>query len=59
MSMPIYQMSAKLLGDTVGTVNENLTSVILAASVFTLTLGYISKLLLKQSADRDAVSLLT
>lgn len=49
--MHIYQMSAKLLGDTMGKMNENLTSVVLAASVFTLTLGYISKLLLKQSVD--------
>uniref|UniRef100_A0AAX7VPG1 Lanosterol 14-alpha demethylase n=1 Tax=Astatotilapia calliptera TaxID=8154 RepID=A0AAX7VPG1_ASTCA len=53
MSMHIYQMSAKLLGDTMGKMNENLTSVVLAASVFTLTLGYISKLLLKQSTDVD------
>lgn len=56
--MHIYQMSAKLLGDTMGKMNENLTSVVLAASVFTLTLGYISKLLLKQSTDEDAVSVL-
>lgn len=56
--MHIYQMSAKLLGDTMGKMNENLTSVVLAASVFTLTLGYISKLLLKQSTDVDVVSVL-
>lgn len=56
--MHIYQMSAKLLGDTMGKMNENLTSVVLAVSVFTLTLGYISKLLLKQSTDEDAVSVL-
>lgn len=58
MSMHIYQMSAKLLGDTMGKMNENLTSVVLAASVFTLSLGYISKLLLKQSTDVDVVSVL-
>ncbi|KAG7240969.1 hypothetical protein INR49_026147 [Caranx melampygus] len=53
MSMHLYQMSTKLLGDTVGKMNENLTSIVLAASVITLTLGYISKMLLKQSSDKD------
>lgn len=56
MSMHLYQLSSKLLGDTVGKVNDNLTSVLLAASVITLTLGYISKILLKQSSDKDLVS---
>lgn len=54
--MHLYQLSSKLLGDTVGKVNDNLTSVLLAASVITLTLGYISKILLKQSSDKDLVS---
>lgn len=54
MSTQFYHMSAKLLGDTVGKMNENLTSLVLAASVFTLTLGYVSKRLLKESADKDA-----
>lgn len=54
--MHLYEMSSKLLGDTVGKVNENLTSVVLAASLTTLILGYISKLLLSQSCDTDAVS---
>ena len=39
-----------------GKVNENLTSVLLAASVITLTLGYMSKLLLKQASASDLVS---
>lgn len=56
MTMHLYEMSSKLLGDTVGTVNDNLTSVVLAASVITLTLGYMSKMLLKQSSDSDLVS---
>uniref|UniRef100_A0A667WQ04 Lanosterol 14-alpha demethylase n=1 Tax=Myripristis murdjan TaxID=586833 RepID=A0A667WQ04_9TELE len=47
--MHLYQISSKLLGDTVGKMNDNLTSVVLAASVITLTLGYMSKVLLKQS----------
>nr|XP_019957477.1 PREDICTED: lanosterol 14-alpha demethylase [Paralichthys olivaceus] len=51
MSMHLYQLSSKLLGDTVGKVNENLTSVVLAASVITLTLGYVSKLLLRQASS--------
>uniref|UniRef100_A0A8P4KMW7 Lanosterol 14-alpha demethylase n=1 Tax=Dicentrarchus labrax TaxID=13489 RepID=A0A8P4KMW7_DICLA len=53
MSMHLYEMSSRLLGVTVGKVNDNLTSVVLAASVITLTLGYFSKLLLKQSSDKD------
>lgn len=56
MSMHLYQMSTKLLGDTVGKMNDNLTSIVLAASVITLTLGYVSKMLLKQSSDKDLVS---
>lgn len=55
MSTQFYHMSTKLLGDTVGKMNENLTSLVLAALVFTLTLGYASKRLLKESADKDAV----
>ncbi|XP_023255917.1 lanosterol 14-alpha demethylase-like [Seriola lalandi dorsalis] len=53
MSMHLYQISSKLLGDTVGKMNDNLTSIVLAASVITLTLGYISKMLLRQSSDKD------
>uniref|UniRef100_A0A3Q3MSW6 Lanosterol 14-alpha demethylase n=2 Tax=Mastacembelus armatus TaxID=205130 RepID=A0A3Q3MSW6_9TELE len=53
MSMHLYEMSSKLLGDTVGKMNDNLTSIVLAASVITLTLGYMSKMLLKQSSDQD------
>lgn len=49
-------MSSKLIGDTVGRVHDNLTTVVLAASFITLCLGYISKLLLSQSCDKDAVS---
>lgn len=56
MSMHLYEMSSKLLGDTVGKVNENLTSVFLAASLVTLVLGYVSKLRLSQSCDKDGVS---
>lgn len=56
MSMHLYEMSSKLLGDTLGKVHENLTSVVLAASLITLILGYISKLLLSQSCDKDGVS---
>lgn len=54
--MHLYEMSSKLLGDTVGKVNENLTSVFLAASLVTLVLGYVSKLRLSQSCDKDGVS---
>lgn len=53
MALPLYQISTKLLEDTVGKVSDNLTSVVLAASVITLTIGYLSKLLLKQSMDKD------
>ncbi len=56
MSMHLYEISSKLLGDTVGKVNDNLTSVVLAASVITLTLGYVSKMLLRQSTDTGLVS---
>lgn len=55
MSTQFYQMSTKLLEDTMGKLNENLTSLVLAASLFTLTLGYVSKRLLKDSEDKDAV----
>ncbi|TNN21866.1 Lanosterol 14-alpha demethylase [Liparis tanakae] len=51
MSSQLYELSSRLLGDTVGKMNDNLTSVVLAASVITLTLGYISQRLLKQSSD--------
>lgn len=56
MSMHLYEMSSRLIGDTVGKVPENLTSVVLAACLITLFLGYISKLLLSQSWGKDAVS---
>lgn len=56
MSMHLYEVSSKLLGDTVENLNDNLTSVLLAASVITLTLGYVTKMLLKQSSDKDLVS---
>lgn len=46
--MHLYQVSSMLLEKTVGKVSDNLTSVVLAASVITLTLGYISKIVLKQ-----------
>ncbi|XP_020504276.1 lanosterol 14-alpha demethylase [Labrus bergylta] len=49
MTLHLYELSSKLLGETVGKVSDNLTSVVLAASVITLTIGYITKLLLKQS----------
>ncbi|NP_001296930.1 lanosterol 14-alpha demethylase [Fundulus heteroclitus] len=54
MSTHFYNMGTKLLVDTVSKMNENLTSLVLAASVFTLTVGYVSKRLLQQSADKDA-----
>lgn len=54
--MHLYEMSSKLLEDTVMKVNDNLTSVALAVSVITLFVGYISKSMLKQSADKDLVS---
>lgn len=50
--MHLYEMSSKLIGDTV----DNLTTVVLAASFITLSLGYISKLLLSQLCVKDAVS---
>lgn len=56
MSIHLYELSSKLFGDTVGKMSDNLTSVVLAASVITLTLGYMSKVLLKQSSDSDLVS---
>lgn len=56
MSVHLYEMSSRLLGDTVGKVNENLTSVFLAASLITLLLGYVSKLRLSHACDKDAVS---
>lgn len=56
MSLHLYEMSSRLLGDTVDKVNENLTSVFLAASLVTLLLGYVSKLRLSHACDKDAVS---
>lgn len=53
MSLHLYEMSSKLFGETVGKVNENLTSVVLAASLVTLIIGYVSKVLLKQSSDSE------
>ncbi|MED6273438.1 hypothetical protein CHARACLAT_006372 [Characodon lateralis] len=53
MSTHLYQTTTQLFGVTVGKMNENFTSLVLAASVFTLTVGYFSKRLLKESADRD------
>uniref|UniRef100_A0A7N6F903 Lanosterol 14-alpha demethylase n=1 Tax=Anabas testudineus TaxID=64144 RepID=A0A7N6F903_ANATE len=49
--MHLYQLSGKLLGDTVGKVNDNLTSAVLAASAIALALGYLSKVLLRQSSQ--------
>uniref|UniRef100_A0A8C8MFR0 Lanosterol 14-alpha demethylase n=1 Tax=Oncorhynchus tshawytscha TaxID=74940 RepID=A0A8C8MFR0_ONCTS len=49
MAMHLYQVSSMLIENTVGKMSDNLTSVVLAVSVITLTLGYISKLVLKQS----------
>lgn len=54
--MHLYELSSRLLVDTVDKVNENLTSVVLAASLITLILGYVSKQRLGQSCDKDAVS---
>uniref|UniRef100_A0A8C6S4J8 Lanosterol 14-alpha demethylase n=1 Tax=Neogobius melanostomus TaxID=47308 RepID=A0A8C6S4J8_9GOBI len=48
MTMHLYSMSAKLLADTVERMTDNATSVVLACSVITLTLGYISKTLLQK-----------
>lgn len=56
MSLHLYEMSSKLFGETVGIVHDNLTSVVLAASLVTLIIGYVSKVLLKQSPDSDKVS---
>lgn len=56
MSAHLYEMSSKLIGDAVGRVHDNLTTVVLAASFITLSLGYVSKLLLSQSLVKDAVS---
>lgn len=57
--MHLYQMSTKLLGDTVGKMNDNLTSLVLAASAVMLTFGYFySKILLRQTSDKNAVSCL-
>ncbi|XP_077363808.1 lanosterol 14-alpha demethylase isoform X3 [Festucalex cinctus] len=54
MSMHLYQMSTKLLEDTVGKMNDNLTSLFLAVSVVTLTLGYFySKILPRQTSDKN------
>lgn len=50
--MHLFEMSSKLIGDTV----DNLTTVVLAASFITLSLGYFSKLLLSQPCVKDAVS---
>uniref|UniRef100_A0A8C7VAN3 Lanosterol 14-alpha demethylase n=1 Tax=Oncorhynchus mykiss TaxID=8022 RepID=A0A8C7VAN3_ONCMY len=44
MAMHLYQVSSMLIENTVGKMSDNLTSVVLAVSVITLTLGYISKL---------------
>lgn len=54
--MHLYELSSRLLVDTVDKVNENLTSVVLAASLITLILGYVSKQRLGQSCDKDSVS---
>jgi hypothetical protein len=58
MAMHLYQVSSMLLENTVGKISDNVTSVVLAVFVITLTLGYISKLVLKQSqssSDEDKV----
>lgn len=54
--MHFYEMSSRLIGDTVSKVTDNVTTVVLAASVITLILGYVSKVLLRQSSDKDLVS---
>lgn len=58
MTTHIFQVSSLLLENAVEKMNNNFTSMILATSVFTLTLGYFSKLVYKQmkSPDKDAVS---
>lgn len=53
--MQFYQMSSKLLRDTVGELNDSLTSVVLAGLFFTLTVGYVSKRLLRESSDKNLV----
>lgn len=53
--MHLLELSSRLLLDTVDKVNENLTSVVLAASLVTLILGYASKQRLSQSDDKEAV----
>lgn len=58
MAMHLYQVSSMLLQNTFGKLSDNVTSVVLAVFVITLTLGYISKLVLKQSqssSDEDKV----
>uniref|UniRef100_A0AAY4C020 Lanosterol 14-alpha demethylase n=1 Tax=Denticeps clupeoides TaxID=299321 RepID=A0AAY4C020_9TELE len=45
----IYTSSSLLLENTVGRMSGSLTSLVLGASVFTLALGYFSKLVLKPS----------
>lgn len=54
--MHLYELSSRLLVDTVDKVNENLTSVVLAASLITLILGYVSKQRLSHNCDKDVVS---
>lgn len=56
MSAHLYELSSRLLVDTADKVSENLTSVVLAASLVTLILGYVSKQRLHQPCDKDAVS---
>lgn len=48
-------MGTKLLGDTVGELQDSLTSVILAGLFFTLTVGYVSKRLLTEASDDNLV----
>lgn len=55
MSTHLYQLSSKLLGDTIGRMNDSLTSIVLAASAIALALGYISKVMLQQSPDKRLV----
>lgn len=54
MATAVYQM---LFGDSAGKLSDNLTSVFLVASVITLALGYLSKMLLQHpSSSSDLVS---
>ncbi|XP_077599322.1 lanosterol 14-alpha demethylase [Stigmatopora nigra] len=54
MSMHLYQMSTRLLEDTVGKMNENLPSLILAVTTIILTMGYFySKILLRRTSDKS------